>query len=145
MNRHSSRKAVFAGSFDPFHPGHANIVARALELFDEIVIGVGINEEKTYAATLEERVENIRRIYRDEKRVTVEANHGLTADFARELGAQCIIKGARNAEDFLYEQMQARWNREHSGIDTLLFFADKDFEELTSTGLRAKANIQSEE
>lgn len=145
MNRHSSRKVVFAGSFDPFHSGHANIVERALELFDEIVIGVSINEKKTYAATLEERVESIRRIYRDEPRVSVEANNGLTVDFAREHNAQCIIKGARNAEDFLYEQIQARWNREHGGIDTLLFCADKDLEGLNSSDIRDKAKDKDDE
>ncbi len=111
---------------------------RALKLFDEIVIGVSVNEHKAYAETMEERVESIRRIYRNEPAVTVEANNGLTIDFARGHNAQCIIKGARNKEDFLYEQKQALWNREHGGIDTLLFFADKDFEDVNSSDIRAK-------
>ncbi|MCD8281801.1 MAG: pantetheine-phosphate adenylyltransferase [Prevotella sp.] len=143
MSRPSSRKAVFAGSFDPFHAGHANIVARALELFDEIIIAVSINPDKHYAKTTAERVETIRRIYREERRVTVEANDGLTADFARRHHAMCIIKGVRNAKDFVCEQEQALWNKERGGIDTLLFCADREFEETNSTALRAKAGEQS--
>ncbi len=140
MNPPSFRKAVFAGSFDPFHEGHANIVERALALFDEVVIAVGMNEDKPRVSALGERVEKIREIYRDNPRVSVEANTGLTADFARGRGAACIIKGARDAGDFLYEQTQARWNRENGGVDTLLFFADKGLDNVRSTDLREKGN-----
>ncbi len=131
------RRAVFVGSFDPFHDGHRNIVARSLALFDEVVIGVSINDKKTYATPLARRVAAIEALYRDEPRVVVAANDGLTVAFAHAHHACCIVKGVRNAADFLDEQQQARWNKQQGGIDTLLFVADEGLEEVSSTALRA--------
>ncbi len=138
MRQTSLSRVVFVGSFDPFHDGHRNIVERALKLFDEVLIGVSQNDNKTHSATIEERVKNIRQIYHEESRVIVEANNGLTIDFARAHAARCIIKGIRNVEDFEDERKQALWNKKQGGIDTLLFIADEDLEGLSSTSIRAK-------
>ncbi len=138
MSQRSLAKVVFVGSFAPFHDGHKNIVERALNVFDTVVIGVSVNEDKEYATTVEERVETIRKIYNDNERVVVEANHGLTIDFAHAHKAKCIIKGLRNVEDFLSEREQAHWNKRNGGIDTLLFFADEGLENLSSTSIREK-------
>ncbi len=144
MNHPSLRRAVYVGSFDPFHAGHANIVERALRLFDEVVVGVSVNEKKTPSMTIEERVESIKARYRSEPRVVVTANHGLTIDFARQCAACCIVKGVRDGDDFENEWRQARWNREHGGVETVVFFADSALKNLRSSDLRAKINNDGE-
>ena len=81
--------AIFAGSFDPFTIGHKNIVDRALEsVADEVIIAIGINYEKKYMFSLEERLEAIRKAYQNEPRVRVETYEGLTTDFAKRVGAE---------------------------------------------------------
>ena len=83
-----SKKALFAGSFDPFTIGHKDIVDRALQsVADEVIVAIGINYEKKYMFSLEERLEAIRKVYQNEPRVRVEAYEGLTTDFAKRVGA----------------------------------------------------------
>lgn len=136
---------VFVGSFDPFHDGHKSIVSRALLLFDKVVVGVSLNPNKHYAQTAQERVDSIREIFRDEPRVEVEVNDGLTIDFARRHSASYIIKGVRNAQDFEYEKEQALWNKRHGGIETLLLLAEEGLDELSSTSIREKTRKQPSE
>lgn len=129
------KTAVFVGSFDPFHDGHKSIVQRALQLFDRVVVGIGINPDKQYMFSVEERIERIRAVFPDND-IAVEAYSGLTIDFARSHGAQYIVKGVRNATDFVYEQQQAEWNKQHGGIETVLLLAEPGLEELSSTNVR---------
>lgn len=129
------KTAVFVGSFDPFHDGHKSIVQRALQLFDRVVVGIGINPDKQYMFSVEERIERIRAAFPDND-IAVEAYSGLTIDFARSHGAQYIVKGVRNATDFVYEQQQAEWNKQHGGIETVLLLAEPGLEELSSTNVR---------
>lgn len=129
---------LFVGSFDPFTIGHRHVVERALTLFDEVVVGIGVNPDKHYLFGVDERKKMIQDIFRHEKRVRVETYEGMTVDFASEIGARCIIKGVRNAEDFEYEYRQAQYNRQQTGIETLLLCADKDFEHVSSTAVRAE-------
>lgn len=131
------KKAIFVGSFDPFHEGHMSIVSRALKLFDEVVVGIGVNPEKTYMFSIDERISRIKTVFPD---ITVEAYEGLTIDFAHRHSAEYIIKGVRNAEDFSYEQQQALWNKEHGGIETILLFAEPGLEKVSSTSIRNKNN-----
>ena len=91
--------AIFAGSFDPFTIGHADIVKRALLLTDRLVIGVGVNEKKQYSMTTEERLEAIASLYADEPNVEVKAYSDLTIDFAKRENAQAIIKGVRSVKE----------------------------------------------
>ncbi len=144
MDPHSLVKAVFVGSFDPFHDGHKNVVERALRVVDRVVVGVSINEEKTYTHSMEERVDAVRRIFAHDERVEVEPNGELTIDFAQRHGARVIVKGVRNAEDFAYEQEQALWNKRHGGIDTILFVADEEYTELSSTLIRERERAKEE-
>ena len=137
-NRHPLT-AVFVGSFDPFHEGHASIVKRALRLFDRLVIGIGVNPEKHYLYTIEERKSRIKALF---PTVEVESYEGLTVDFARSHGAEYIIKGVRNAQDFTYEQQQALWNKQHGGMETILLLAEPGLEEVSSTKIRE--NVLSE-
>ena len=124
------------GSFDPYTIGHDSIVRRALPLFDRIIIGVGFNERKKYMQTTEQRVETIRRIYESEPKIEVKQYNDLTVDFARREGAEFIIKGVRSVKDFEYEREQADINRQLTGIETVLFFAEAGMESISSSVVR---------
>ena len=135
------RLALFPGSFDPFTLGHADIVGRALRLFDEVVIAVGYNERKSGWLPVEERVETIKKLYSDEPRVRVESYTGLTADFAKELGAMAIVRGVRTTADFEYETQMADVNRQLTGIETILLPATPELSSLSSTVARELAHF----
>ena len=94
---------IFTGSFDPYTIGHDDILRRALPLFDHIVIGIGVNERKSYMQSAEERMKTIKAIYADEPKVDVKTYNDLTIDFARRENASYIIKGVRSVKDFEYE------------------------------------------
>ena len=130
------RTGIFVGSFDPYTIGHHSIVKRALPLFDKIVIGVGYNERKKYMQTAEQRVEAIRRIYEGEARIEVKQYNDLTVDFARREGAGFIIKGVRSVKDFEYEREQADINRQLTGVETVLLFAEAGMESISSSVVR---------
>ncbi|MBD5174510.1 MAG: pantetheine-phosphate adenylyltransferase [Bacteroidales bacterium] len=117
------RTALFPGSFNPFTPGHADIVRRGLELFDSIIIGVGVNCRKP-AADIEAILAPIRRLYNAEPRVSVEAYSELTVRFAQRIGAQFLLRGVRSVKDFEYERDLAQVNRQLSGIDSVILFSD---------------------
>ena len=129
-------RVLFPGSFDPFTLGHADIVKRALQMFDEVVVGVGYNEQKSGWMPGEERVGKIRELYADEPRVKVESYTGLTVDFAKEQGISTIIRGVRSAADFDYETQMADVNRQLSGIETVFLPASPQFASLSSSVVR---------
>lgn len=124
------------GSFDPYTIGHDSIVRRALPLFDKIIIGVGFNERKKYMQTTEQRVETIKKIYESETKIEVKQYNDLTVDFARREQAEFIIKGVRSVKDFEYEREQADINRQLTGIETVLFFAEAGMESISSSVVR---------
>lgn len=128
--------AIFTGSFDPFTVGHDDILRRALPLFSRIVIGVGVNERKQYMLSAQERCAAIRRIYASEPKVEVKTYSDLTVDFARREGAAYIIKGVRSVKDFEYEREQADINRQLSGVETLLLYADPQLSSVSSSMVR---------
>lgn len=130
------RIGLFVGSFDPYTIGHDSIVKRALPLFDKIVIGVGVNERKKYMQTTETRVANIISIYAGEPKIEVKQYNDLTVDFARREGAEFIIKGVRSVKDFEYEREQADINRQLTGIETVLLFAEAGMESISSSVVR---------
>lgn len=130
------KTGVFTGSFDPFTVGHDAIVRRALPLFDRIVIGVGVNERKAYVQTVEERTAAIAGLYADEPRVSVKSYADLTVDFARREGAEFIIKGVRSVRDFEYEREQADINRRIGGVETVLLYAEPQYESVSSSMVR---------
>lgn len=130
------RNGIFVGSFDPYTIGHDSIVRRALPLFDRIIIGVGFNERKKYMQTTEQRVDTIRRIYDGEPKIEVKQYNDLTVDFARREQAEFIIKGVRSVKDFEYEREQADINRQLTGIETILLFAEAGMESISSSVVR---------
>ena len=113
------RKAVFPGSFDPFTLGHQDIIKRSIPLFDEIVIAIGVNAEKKYMFSLEERMRFIEETFKDESKVTVISYEGLTIDLCKKIKADFILRGLRNPADFEFEKAIAHTNRRLSKIETI--------------------------
>ena len=128
--------AVFPGSFNPFTIGHKSIVERALPLFDRIIVGVGYNEHKSDAGSVEERVEAIRRIFASEPWVEAVAYTGLTVDLARRTGASFMVRGVRNVTDFDYERTLADVNRRISGIETVFIPSLPELADISSSMVR---------
>ena len=104
--------ALFAGSFDPFTRGHEAVVEAALQLFDEVVIGVGENVSKKSLLSVEQRCRLIADNYKNESRVRVASYNTLTGDFAREVGATVLVRGVRNSVDFEFERTIEATNRQ---------------------------------
>jgi pantetheine-phosphate adenylyltransferase len=130
------KRAIFPGSFDPFTIGHHDIVLRGLQLFDEIIIGIGHNINKRDAFPLEERINAIQRAFNSEPRIKVMAYDGLTVDFAAEQQAQFILRGVRSVQDFEYERNIAEANKQLSGIETILLYTRPEYAHISSTLLR---------
>ncbi len=128
--------AIFPGSFDPFTIGHADIVHRALPLFDTIIIAVGENINKKPLFPLEERLEQIRKAFADTPNVQVVSYHGLTVDVAREHGAEYILRGVRSVADFEYERSMAEANRMLGGLETILLYTSPQYACISSTLVR---------
>jgi pantetheine-phosphate adenylyltransferase len=103
--------AVYPGSFDPITFGHLDIINRALKIFDEVVIAVARNDRKNPLFTVEERVDIIRSVMKDNTRATVDTFEGLLVDYARSRKAQAIVRGLRAISDFEYELQMAQINR----------------------------------
>lgn len=129
-------KAIFPGTFDPFTVGHESVVRRALTFVDELVIGIGVNDNKRSHYDVERRLQTIRSYYRNEPRVQVEAYTDLTIDFARRVDAQLIIRGIRTVKDFEYEETIADINRKLTGIETILLFTEPELTAVSSTIVR---------
>jgi len=130
------KKAIFPGTFDPFTIGHHSLVKRSLELVDEIVIAIGKNDAKKSYFSLEERIEMIRSLYKNDSRILVEAYDSLTVDFAKEVGATFIVRGIRSVNDFEYEKTIADMNRKISGIETFILFTEPELTHISSTIVR---------
>lgn len=131
------RTAIFTGSFDPFTIGHADIVSRALAVFDHVVIGIGYNPHKTDRADMQQRLQAIERLYADDSRVSVEAYADMAADLAARHNAVAVVKGVRSVQDYEYERTQAEYNRLlGDGLETVLFFARPELAALSSSAVR---------
>jgi pantetheine-phosphate adenylyltransferase len=130
------QKALFPGTFDPFTVGHHSIVKRALCFADEIVIAVGVNSQKETLYSPEERINAIRRIYADEKRVEVMSYDMLTVDFAEKIGADYLLRGVRNLSDFEYERTIADMNRRLTNIETIILISEPEYGHISSSLVR---------
>jgi pantetheine-phosphate adenylyltransferase len=130
------RKALFAGSFDPFTAGHHALIKRALCFIDEIVVAVGINAEKKTLYTPEERIRSIKKIYAEETRVKVMLYDTLTADLAKKIKANILLRGARNISDFEYEKSLADINRKLAGMETVILISEPEYEYISSSLVR---------
>ncbi len=138
---YKQRIALFAGSFNPYTIGHASIVERGLELFDQIVIGIGVNAAKPDSqADGEQRAEQIRKVYANEPRVRVITYSTLTVDAAKSVGAKFLLRGVRSARDFEYERDLADVNRRLSGLETVLLYALPELSAISSSLVRELAS-----
>lgn len=129
-------RAIFPGTFDPFTIGHYSVVRRALTFMDEIIIGIGINENKRTWFSTEKRIEMISELYRNEPRVRVEAYSDLTIDLAKRMDANFIVRGIRTVKDFEYEETIADINRQLAGIETILLFTEPELTSVSSSVVR---------
>lgn len=135
-NSGSTSKVVFAGTFDPFTNGHKSIVDRALRLFDNIIIAIGVNPGKHSLLSPNQRMQYIKEVYADNPHVSVQCYEGLTTSFAKEVGADVLLRGVRSVKDFEYERELADINRSISGIETVLMFAEPQFASVSSSVVR---------
>lgn len=129
------RIAIFPGSFNPFTKGHADIVSRALTLFDKVIIGIGINSEKPQD-DIQENLHNIETTYAKEPRVKVITYNTLTADVVKKENATCIIRGIRNDIDLKYESEIAQANYTLFGVETVFLLASPKLKEISSSLVR---------
>ncbi|MBL86048.1 MAG: pantetheine-phosphate adenylyltransferase [Winogradskyella sp.] len=113
------RRALFPGSFDPITNGHYDIIKRGVKLFDEVIVAIGVNSEKKYMFSLEERKHFIEEAFKNEPKVKVVTYEGLTIDFCKEIDAEFILRGLRNPADFEFEKAIAHTNRKLSKIETV--------------------------
>ena len=113
------KRAVFPGSFDPLTLGHQDIVERGATIFDEIIVGIGHNAEKSHMFSIKQRKQFIAQCFQDNSKVKVLDYQGLTIDFCKSVGANYLLRGVRNNGDFEFEKAIARTNRELSNIETV--------------------------
>ena len=132
----SLRRAIFPGSFDPLTLGHLDIIQRGVTLFDELIIGIGINSDKKYMFSLEERQGFIKETFKGKPRIKVMTYEGLTVDFCREIEANFILRGLRNPADFEFEKAIAHTNRHLSEIETVFLLTSSGKSYISSSIVR---------
>lgn len=131
------RICLFPGTFDPITLGHTDVIDRAMDLFDEIVVGIGTNSTKTPMFPIEQRIEWIREIYKDQPKVKVVTYEGLTVNFCQQIRAHFILRGIRGIADFEYEKAIADVNRMmDSSIETIFLSCTPKYSTIASTLVR---------
>ncbi|WP_397446418.1 pantetheine-phosphate adenylyltransferase [Polaribacter sp. R77954] len=130
------KKAIFPGSFDPITLGHVDIIERGVHLFDELIIAIGINSDKKYMFSLEERMTFIEKTFKHEPKIKVVTYQGLTVNFCKTQKANFILRGLRNPADFEFEKAIAHTNRKLSEIDTVFLLTSSGKSYISSSIVR---------
>ena len=131
------KKAIFPGSFDPLTRGHMDIIKRACKLFDELIVVILNNSKKTSMFTVEERISFLQAATQDLDNVRVADYEGLTVEFARAVGACCMVRGVRSIKDYEYEMEMAAINQHiASEIETLILFANPQDSFVSSSAIK---------
>lgn len=130
------RRAIFPGSFDPITNGHFDIIKRGISLFDEVIVAIGVNAEKKYMFSLEERKKFIEESFKDEPKVRVITYTGLTIDLCKKEKADFILRGLRNPADFEFEKAIAHTNRVLSQIETVFLLTAASTSYISSSIVR---------
>lgn len=130
------KKAVFPGSFDPITLGHYDIIERGLGLFNEIIIAIGVNADKKYMFSLEDRMRFISESFKNEPKIKVMSYSGLTIDFCQQQNAGFILRGLRNPADFEFEKAIAHTNRKLSDIETVFLLTSSGKSYISSSIVR---------
>jgi|TARA_B110000902_G_scaffold48320_1_gene55038 pantetheine-phosphate adenylyltransferase len=132
-----SRIAIFPGSFDPITKGHEDIVRRAIPLFDEIIVAIGVNSSKNYMYSLEQRLQWIKATFSDCKSVKVIQYEGLTIEACKKHQVKFILRGLRNSNDYEYEKSIAMMNQAMSkDIETIYLNTQPEYAAISSTIVR---------
>jgi pantetheine-phosphate adenylyltransferase len=136
------RTALYPGSFDPFTNGHLGITKRGLKTFDKMVIGIATNSRKESMFTVQERIDMIRHIFKDEPRVQVCSFEGLTVNYAEAIKATVILRGLRAVADFEYEFQMANMNRKlNSSVETLFMMTEAPYFFVSSQNVKEVARF----
>ena len=130
------KKAVFPGSFDPITLGHVDLIYRGLEIFDEIIIAIGVNADKKQLFPLEDKIQQIKNTFINEPRIKVASYKGLTIDFCKSVNSKYILRGLRNSSDFNYEQSIAQTNSSLSSIESVFLISSPQLAHISSTIVR---------
>lgn len=131
------KKALFPGSFDPITLAHVDILNRALPLFDEVVVGIGVNSTKQSFLSLERREEMLKIVCKNQQKIKVATYEGLTVEFCKNIGAQYMIRGIRSTADFEYEKAISQMNHAmHPEIDSIFILSRPGFSAISSTIVR---------
>ena len=129
--------AIYPGSFDPVTSGHLNIIQRAANIFDKLIVCVMVNAGKNPMFTLEERVDLIRRVTKDIPNLEIHCSNQLLAEFAREQGSCVVVKGLRAVSDFENEFQMALINRKiNPDLDTMFLTAEHQYTYLSSSTVK---------
>lgn len=135
-NSKTMRKAIFPGSFDPITNGHFDIIKRGVSLFDEVIVAIGINAEKKYMFSLEDRKRFIEEAFKDQPKVKVLTYEGLTIELCKKEKAEFILRGLRNPADFEFEKAIAHTNRKLSKIETVFLLTAANTSYISSSIVR---------
>lgn len=140
--------AVFPGSFDPITKGHVDLVNRAIPLFDKIIVAVGVNSQKKYLFSLEQRLEMLEKVFSDDDTVYVGQFEGLTVNYCKQEGANYLLRGLRNASDFDYEKTISQLNSIiGDNVETVFLISKPEYSHISSTIVReiikGKGNIET--
>ncbi len=130
------RRAIFPGSFDPLTLGHFDVIKRGITLFDELIIGIGINAEKKYMFSIDERIRFIEEAFANEPKIKVQTYTGLTVDFCKKVDADFILRGLRNPGDFEFEKAIAHTNRKLTEIETVFLLTSSGKSYISSSIVR---------
>ncbi len=129
--------ALFPGSFDPFTKGHMDIVIRGTALFDEVIIGVGINTAKQRYFKIDFMIPKIEEAFKNYPQVKVMSYEGLTAEFAKKIDARFLIRGLRNTTDFEYENTISQVNKHQwKDLETVFLITDPNQAYISSSIVR---------
>ena len=130
------KKAIFPGSFDPITLGHCEIIEKACEIFDELIVSVGNNSEKDYKFSLEQRLKFISNEFKNNSKVYVEKYEGLTVDFCKTKNIKHIVRGLRNPADFEFEKKIALFNNSLENVETIFFLTSPNNAFISSSMVR---------
>ena len=129
--------ALFPGSFDPLTIAHADILKRALPLFDKVVVGIGLNSSKQSFLSGQVREEIVKAVFADYDNIEVQSYEGLTVDFCRKINARYMVRGIRSASDFEYERAIAQINQTMMPeVETILLLSKPEYSAISSTIVR---------
>lgn len=134
MTKKKKNPCICAGSFDPPTYGHINMVERGLKIFDHIVIAIANNSAKKPLFSVEERIEILKKIFKDEKRIEVDTFEGLLVNYAKKKGVQTLLRGIRTVQDFEYEFQMSLANRiQEPSIETVFIMTEGRFSHISSS------------